>query len=431
MNTVPNAQAYFRVEPWIAGSSVLFIAVMATLVQSYVVVKLVFLLLFLAVYLLSIALGKRRVVIHTGLLWFYLWIGAAGAFWGLVGLLHPGNHAQGVVDALRLYVAWSLAFVVLYTLLRTGPSLQMLHGAMVLAGILVPVINLVGLYDQVYGLGLVSDDMREALDMQIGFGEGYIQITSQNIGIMFLVAPYLLAVHFRAEGRMTSIYAKVALLLSLALVAVSGRRALWLVVVLTPFTIILLAGLTGLYGAMSAAAKRVLLACVIGCVAGAVMLTMYESVQDVGAVTRLMQAFSADDERTIQRPYLVEAFTDSPILGSGFGGVAGYLRNVDRPWTYELTYYQLLFNMGVVGASVLGVLFSFYFLQVVRLLRTFKEGSAIPFALLVAYCSFLIGAYSNPYNRSFDLLFFVGLLPYLATFRQGFERRGMLEGSPA
>jgi hypothetical protein len=57
-------------------------------------------------------------------------------------------------------------------------------------------------------------------------------------------------------------------------------------------------------------------------------------------------------------------------------------------------------------------------------LRIFKRGSAIPFGLIIGLISLLIGSSSNPYLGSFDLLFFVGVLPYLSTFRRGFAESG-------
>ena len=147
-----------------------------------------------------------------------------------------------------------------------------------------------------------------------------------------------------------------------------------------------------------------------------------EAMPEMGYVNRFQQAFSSEDERTIQKPYLIESFKESPMLGSGFGAYAGYLRNEERPWTYELTYHQMLFNLGIIGVAVLGSLFSLYFLLVVRILRQYKNGSAIPFSILVGFCCLLLGAYSNPYLRSFDYLFFAGLLPFLSTFRLGFDR---------
>jgi hypothetical protein len=409
---------------WITGSAVMFIASMATLVQSYVAIKLFFLALFLLVCMVHVYLRRTRIVVYRRLVWFYLWIGVAGLVWAFVGLLHPANYLQGVFDALRLYVVWSAAFVVLYTLLRTGPSLQVMHTAMVIAGIVIPVINLVGLYDQFYGLGLISDGIRQELVMQSGFGDGYIQITSHNIGVMFLIAPYLLSLQFRADaGKSNAMLTKLALVLSLILVVVSGRRALWIVVALTPCAILLLSSLTGSYSLIKSGGKHFIFVCAAASVVGlSMLLILPDSALDVGSISHLKQAFSSEDERTIQGPYLIDGFMKSPVFGSGFGAYAGYSRSDDRPWTYELTYHQMLFNLGTVGVTVLGLLFSLYFARVVRLLRQFKDGSATPFGLLVAFCSVLVGAYSNPYFGSFDFLFFAGLLPYLSTFRRGFDQ---------
>jgi hypothetical protein len=417
-------------ERWVTVPAVMLIASMATLVQSYVAVKLFFLALFLLASMVNVALRRIRIVVCRRLVLFYLWIGLAGLMWAFVGLLHPGNYVQGDLEALRLYVVWSAAFVVLYTLLRVGPSLQLMHTAMVIAGILIPLINFVGLYDQFNGLGLISDGIRQELNIENGFGDGYIQMNSVNIGVMFLIAPYLLSLQFRAdEGKSNSKLTKLALVLSLILAAVSGRRALWLVVALTPFTILLLSRLTGSYGLMKAGRRRLLLACAAASVVGLSMLSILpESALDVGSVSHLKRAFSSEDERAIQEPYLIDGFLESPVLGSGFGGYAGYQRSELRPWTYELTYHKLLFNMGIVGTASLLTLFSLYFLLVIRLLRRFKYGSAIPFGLLVAFCSLLLGAYSNPYFGSFDFLFFAGLLPYLSTFQRGFDRRQLTPG---
>jgi hypothetical protein len=408
---------------WLTVTAVMMIASMATLAQSYLAVKLFFLGLFLLTSSVHVVFRRTRVVVYRRLVWFYLLFGLAGVVWALVGVLHPGDYVQGDLDALRLYVVWSAAFVVLYTLLRAGPSLHVMQTAMVTAGILIPVVNFVGLYDQFNGLGLISDGIREELCMQAGFGNGYIQISSVNIGVMFLIAPYLLSLQFRADaGKSNSPLAKLALVLSLILVVVSGRRALWLVVALTPCTILLLSVLTDGYNLMKAGRRRLLLAGVAAGVLGlSTLLILPEGRLDAGVISGLQQSFSSEDERTIQKPYLIAGFMRSPVFGSGFGAYAGYSRSDERPWTYELTYYRMLFDLGIVGMTVLGLLFSFYFFKVLRLLRQFKDGSAVPFALLVAYCSFFVGAYADPYFGSFDLLFFVGLLPYLSTFRRGFD----------
>jgi len=181
--------------------------------------------------MVNIAFGRTLFVVRRRLVFFYLCIGEAGVVWAFVGLLHHGNYDQGVLEALRLYVLWSSAFVVLYTLLRAEPSVRIFHTAIVTAGILIPLINFVGVFDQFRDMGLISEGVRQQLNMRIGFGDGYMQITSHNIDVMFLIAPYLLSLQFRADnGKSNSMLTKVALALSLILGAVSCRRGLWIVV---------------------------------------------------------------------------------------------------------------------------------------------------------------------------------------------------------
>jgi hypothetical protein len=403
--------------------AVMFVASMAIFAQSFVVVKVFFLALFLAASIVHVALGNK-VVVYSRLASFYLVTCVAGIVWAIVGLLNPSNYVLGVFDALRLYVIWSIAFLVLYSLLRSEPSLGLMHASMVLSGMLISTINLVGLADQIGGWGLIPEDLRQDLELRIGIHEGYIQITSHNIGSLFLIAPYLLSLQFRTDGTTANTWlTKLTLVMCLILTAVSGRRALWLVVALTPCLILVLSIVTGSHGAIRAGARRFLHAYTIAALVGVGFTSLRpESMPEIGYVSHLKAAFSSEDERTIQKAYLIDSFRESPILGSGFGAHAGYLRSEERPWTYELTYHQLLFNLGIVGLVVLGGLVSVYFVFVTRLLRQFKDDSAIPFALLVGLCSLLIGAYSNPYFGSFGFLFFVGLLPYLSTFRLGFDR---------
>ncbi|MDP9268926.1 MAG: hypothetical protein M3P27_11470 [Acidobacteriota bacterium] len=425
-------KSFIALERWPTVTAVMFVASMATLLRSYVAIKLLFLLLFLIASLLSITLRRPQVVVYRRLVLFYLWLGLAAAVWAVIGLLHPDNFAEGATDALRLYVVWSAAFVVLYTLLRVGPSLRLIHAAMVIAGILIPIINFVGLYGEINHAGLISEDMRQELSMKFGIGDNLIVISSHNIGAMFLIAPYLLSMQFRTDegdSKANSILTKLALVLSLILVAISGRRALWLLVAFTPFAVLLLSRLTGGYGLMKAGRRRFLLAYAAAGVIGLSMLFILpDDALDIPSVEHLKYAFSSKDERTILAPYLINGFMESPILGVGFGGYAGYLRNSQRPWTYELTYHTLLFNTGLVGATFLLALFSIYLWFVLKLLRRFKDGSAIPFGLIIALGCLLVGAYSDPYLGSFDTLFFVGLLPYLSTFQQGFDQPRLAAG---
>jgi hypothetical protein len=400
------------------------VASMATLMRSYIGIKLFFVGLFLLAWLMNFLFRNARFGVPRRLAWFYVWISLVGVTWALVGLLHQ-NPVQGVVEALRLYVIWSGAFVVLYTLLRRGPSLDMIHRALVLAGILIALINLAGLCDQLFGLHIVSDSVAEELDLIIGFGDdGHLEFASDNIISLFVIVPYLISLQFRTDAsKSNSKLAKLALVLSLIFAALSGRRALWIVIALTPCLILVLSILTDSYRLLKTGARRFLLICAALSVIGlGGLFILPNSGLDPGTLARFKDAFSSEDYRSIQRPYLIEGFLRSPVLGSGFGANAGITRSYFHPWIYELTYHQMLFNLGIVGMSALVALFSLYFVMVVRLLRQFRDGSAVAFGLLIGFCCLLLGAYSNPYFGGFDSLFFGGLLPFLSTFQDGFDR---------
>jgi hypothetical protein len=403
-------------------AAAMFVISTATLVQSYFVVKLLFLAVFFLAAVVDVV-RERQVVVYPRLVVFYVALSVMGITWAIVGLLHPGNYVVGAYDALRLYGLWSVVFLAVFSLLRAQPSLRWLHNAMVWSGILISVINLVALADQIAGWGLISEGVRDQMELRVGIHDGYIQITSNNIGALFVVVPYLLALTFRADaGKLNSALAKVSLALCLVVVAVSGRRALWLVVALAPWVILALAIVTKSQGAIGARAKRFALTYTVAAAAVlGVILVRPATIRELGYVSRLETAFSAEDERTIQKPYLIDSFKEWPTLGSGFGAYAGYVRNEERPWTYELTYHQALFNLGIVGLALLGGLIALYFTFAIRTMRECTDGFAIPFAVLAGYCGLLLGAYSNPYLRSFDYLFFAGLLPFLSTFRRGFD----------
>lgn len=371
------------------------IASLLVLMRSFLWVKLGLVAVFVAARAYAFFRRKFHPELSVGLLLFYLLIAIMGIVWCVIGLLRV-NYAQGNLDGFKLYTLWSLAFCLLYALLDdNGPTI--FHRAIVLSGLLIPVINIAAIWYP----DLFSDPT--AL-MVAGNERGVWEFSSANIASLFIVAPYLLSLQLTAK---TSKWAKLSLLFSLVMVALSGRRALWLVVVSTPCLILLLAKITK----QSVRPKVLAFSLVIMATLGLGLMSLQNDATD-----RLMSAFSGDDYRDIQRPYLLKAFSEVPLLGSGFGGRAEYTRGDQAPWHYELTYEKMLFNLGIIGTCGIVLLFGIYFWRVIRVLK--QHHGAVPFALLIGLVSLLIGSYSNPYLGGFDSLFFVGVLPYLSTFNE-------------
>lgn len=105
--------------------------------------------------------------------------------------------------------------------------------------------------------------------------------------------------------------------------------------------------------------------------------------------------------REEQAPKLWNAFLDNPVLGDGLGAVVRprFVRDPTAPWSYELTYLQLLFQMGVLG--LLAVL-ALPLAAVRRGLREAATGTleAPPLAGAMAILGILVASATNPYLLS-------------------------------
>lgn len=395
-------------------STVLFLASMLILPQSYVLVKLACLGGFLVAHGYAVFTRQSIAVYQRHLVFYYL-LAIVGIVWALVGMAHR-NDMSGIIANLRLYGLWSIAYLLIVTLMRNYDEMGTIHDAIVWAGIVICVMTIVGLADVYFQWGIVGEAMRKELGLYVGFGDGYIRIHSNAIASLFFVAPYLIATRLRLGPPQTrSRIAMLSLLLCVIVVAISGRRALWLSVACTPVIVVGLASVTGTRQQLTRAGSALLFAYIVAVpVLGVAVAASIKSSQG-GVIEYFQSAFSAEDERTIQKSYLIDAFEEKPLLGAGFGAKAGYSRSEELPWLYELSYYQLLFNVGIVGVlCMLGGLIC-YTLMAMDVIRRFSVDSPIPFGIVIGFYSLLIGAYSNPYFQYFDSLIFVALLVYVST----------------
>jgi O-antigen ligase len=121
-----------------------------------------------------------------------------------------------------------------------------------------------------------------------------------------------------------------------------------------------------------------------------------------GALPR--PSFLADNSaglREQQAPKLWDAFKGNPVFGDGLGSVVRprYVRDPTAPWSYELIYLQLLFQMGVIG--LLAVLA----LPLAAIRRGLKDSvtgplRAPPLAGTTAILGILVASATNPYLLS-------------------------------
>ena len=105
-------------------------------------------------------------------------------------------------------------------------------------------------------------------------------------------------------------------------------------------------------------------------------------------------------ERLSQGPQLLRGLGRDVLLGSGLGATlpSGYVRDVSAPWSFELTYLQLLFELGVVGFALMVTPIVAAFTRIRRAVagRTLEQQPAV-FAGLAGILAFVLVAAGNPY----------------------------------
>ena len=394
-------------------SAFLFLASTMVFPRSFLVVKLILLIGFFLVSTTSI-LKQRKLLLHGRILIFYLSIAGIGLTWSIIGLTN-GWDLSAINDYLRLYVLWSILLCVVFHFLLMGDAFQVFHKSIVASGLVIPAMNFIALFSYVMQLGLVPEVVTRELDMRIGIHPGYIQMTAHNIGSLFFITAYLVAIQFRKDmNHLNGFIVKLSLFMCIVLVLLSGRRALWVTILLVPFLVVFLTIVTSGFNQLRG--RRFLLYLLAGfCLAIVILFFLVSGENSISAsFSHLQDAFSATDERSIQRSYLIDGFENYPIFGSGFGAIAGYQRSHESPWLYELTYHQMLFNFGLIGISLFIILLAIYFYYAIVFISQCNQNSGHAFSFIVAIVTFSIGAYSNPYFGSFDFILLLGVFPVIA-----------------
>ena len=346
-----------------------------------------------------------------------------GIFWSLVGLTN-GAYLAGVYDSLRLYLFWSIAWAALaYFILLSGAE-KVLHKSFMLSSLCIVLINVLGVADTILMTEIIPMALRKDLDLFVGIHDGHIQINSHNIGSLFFLINYFLVILI-SRDRPSNLKQTVFIYLLLAiLVIISGRRALWVAVAICHFLVIIHSAISPRYFNRSVISSYFVWSGFL-VISGFTLLTAYTEFSFSATLDHLFSAVSNDDERSLQAPFLIDGFSENFLIGNGFGVNAGYTRNSDRPWIYELVYHQLAFNVGLIGLIITSLTGALIISRALSQLRKCINPSYI-LATLYGCLAFAIGCYSNPYIGSFDFLIYIWILPLLY---ESFHRSELRQGA--
>ena len=105
----------------------------------------------------------------------------------------------------------------------------------------------------------------------------------------------------------------------------------------------------------------------------------------------------SDDGRNIQIGPLLEAWSDYPILGRGFGSHASLTRSNEAPFSYEMSILAIYMKVGIVGAILSSLYFMYLIVSFIPKSDVLASRSKEIGALFGAVFIFCFAFNTNPY----------------------------------
>jgi len=310
------------------------------------------------------------------------------------------NPLKAIIDGFRVYSIWPIVIILIARYVYKDITCNSIDNIMMLAAFSILIINLLFLLQNYLNIPFIPEYITKEMVGNVGIHEVYIQITSHNIGSLFIIDGYFLSkILFEEKPNLKT---QLGFFASLLITIISGRRALWLSTLII-FVVCYFLHPKKIY----LASKNFLILALIF----TLMIFFAIDYEFSSLVEHILSAFGSDDERTIQFDYLLMGIINHPIFGSGFGGFAGYIRNEENPWMYELTYMDNLYHFGIPLTIALYSILLFYTIKAI--MQPIKTKGLYLVCIGFGVLNFLIGLWSNPYFGSFDFLLQLSLLPLL------------------
>jgi hypothetical protein len=363
--------------------------------------------------------SSGRLFLHRIVVAWTVFFVAVGLFWVEWGLV---NRAPGALAVTTVYVMWPLVFLLFVNMMNTVEQFRRLAITFFVACWLVVIADVGYLSEQ---LGYVPWRFFSLIDSRNGFsltpfGPIY---TSSRVGVMLFAIPVLASLILHrwqhGQGKRLVLVCWVLLLPMLVLTLLSQRRAVYVVVLLTPFVALSLDALMPIGNEkLRSRAIQTAMPVLLMVVAVAVLGYFGIGLGWADRIEDLLQGFdfsgkagAGDIEtnaRALQLRAMMTDWMESPILGMGHGAATSVVRDSQMPWAYELTYMALLFQTGTLGflAYFSGIAWLIY-----QLLLIHRDASSpvrlYAYGMLNGMVGLLIGSATNPYLVTFDSLWAV------------------------
>jgi hypothetical protein len=393
---------------------------------AYQFVKAGLLAALLGAMLVGHAISPHKLSLHPLVFyWIVILVGTGVAFI----ILGYWNGAPGALRVITVYVLWPIVFGIFVAAASSARYLFMLFNMLIFAGIAL------GLYGVLF-FGQVSDQLPAwsyiELDQgqDIGLYDGFIEYNMYSISTLIFLVPFLFAAllqhHKENAWTIDPRWLWLSYLFCFALGVLSGRRALWVIMVITPAVCSLLVLCTpAMRKSLWSIAWRTLCVTLSSIALLLVLKDLFELSPERSLTYLLGGVFDAKislaESAVVENPEsgtrvrhsqaeaLLEGWLESPWVGWGHGSAAAVIRSEAMPWAYELQYHALLFQVGIIGFLMYFGCILWVFLQGLWVMRVSRQYGLLMFPLLVGLFCFLIANATNPYLLKFDFMWTIFL----------------------
>jgi hypothetical protein len=370
------------------------------------------------------ALEGRWTVNRTIFMWCALSV-AASLFFMWNGALHG---APGALAVSTVHVIWPFLYLLFIGICRDPRTIVPMEKVILLGILVASVMGIVLVIGTLTGTVQLPAVLMESQEGMAGAYDGFIRYRLPNQPTLIYGTGFLLALmaipsaRRWCTGRWT-LLAWLTMLLMLAAIMLSGRRAAWLVVLVMPAIVFAL-----LF--VSRQPIRIVHWSVLAGFGLAVLVGVI-AFFGLDVERLLLQFFNAFDfsaeqsasARGLQAEALLSGWADRPWLGHGLGAGDSSVRSSNQqPWAYELSYLALLYQTGLVGLFIYGCAVLWIFWVGIRLVRKMPEAGTVMLPLLAGLAGFLIANGTNPYLAKFDYLWVI-FLPVAALNAYAFKMR--------
>ena len=267
-----------------------------------------------------------------------------------------------------------------------------------------------------FKLGLLPEIVNvKDIGMLIIYAGGYMNYSIPAITSLFFLIPYfvsktLLVIMSKQTDRITVVNV-IFLVISFINNIMFGRRMLMIIFLISGLIVL------ALYYFMSGKVSKKMILVPAGIIVSFVTFYLLSNIFDWEIRFTADFFTSGNNERISQIQALISDWLKSPIVGHGIGINTSVIRS-EIPGMYEMSYFAILFQSGIIGFAVKVVLFFWVGIKLYKAsLSLVAQNQTIDFifvlSILVAYISLMIANSTNPYLDSYDCLLFL-MLP-LAT----------------